>query len=156
MVKILLASGGSGPAEMSCSDGHASRVREPPVFLHYSTSEERVTITVSTPRLLKDPRLGGTCDFWGETMLSLCKSHFIRNIIVVTPLMNLPPTAGYLNKFHFFQSFVPLMNTHLSVWGKLTRLRWPQGPSWVDMVAHAFNPSTWEAQAAESVSSRSA
>ncbi|EDM05144.1 carbohydrate kinase-like, isoform CRA_c, partial [Rattus norvegicus] len=48
------------------------------------------------------PRLGGTCDFWGETMLSLCKSHFIRNIIVVTPLMNLPPTAGYLNKFHFF------------------------------------------------------
>lgn len=107
MVKILLASGGSGPAEMSCSDGHASRVREPPVFPHYSTSEERVTITVSTPRLLKYPRLGGTCDFWGETMLSLCKSHFIRNIIVVTPLMNLPPTAGYLNKFHFFSRVCP-------------------------------------------------
>lgn len=94
MVKILLASGGSGPVEMSCSDGRAYRVREPPVFPCYSTFEERVTITVSTPRLLKDPRLGSTCDFWGETM-SLCKSHFIRNIIVVTPLMNLPPTAGY-------------------------------------------------------------
>lgn len=63
VVRALLASHGSGSVEMPCSSGHAYRARAPSVFSCYRTFQESVTITAPPPRLLKDPRLGGSCNF---------------------------------------------------------------------------------------------
>lgn len=63
VVRALLASHGSGSVEMPCSSGHAYRARAPSVFSSYRAFQESVTITTPPPRLLEDPRLGGSCNF---------------------------------------------------------------------------------------------